>query len=71
VWRDDARGGTLVYDETVLVTSYVDPEVLTDQTLRGLRAFLHRLGREGRQGEIGIVIGGNYYGITEYDNGTE
>jgi hypothetical protein len=70
VWRDDARGGTLVYDETVLVTSYVDPEVLTDQALHGLRAFLHRLGREGRQGEIGIVIGGNYYGISEYDNGT-
>jgi hypothetical protein len=44
---------------------------MTDATLRGLRKFLHRLGREGRQGEIGIVIGGNYYGITEYDNGTE
>lgn len=72
VWRDDAREGALVFDETVLVTSYVDPTVLEDPgTLRGLRSFLHRLGREGRQGEIGVVIGGNYYGITEYDDATE
>lgn len=67
VWRDDARGGELVYDDTVLVTAYVDPEALTATALGDLRAFLHRLGRDGRQGEVGIVIGGQYYGIQEYD----
>ncbi|MBI5480327.1 MAG: hypothetical protein HY906_15800 [Deltaproteobacteria bacterium] len=68
VWRDDRRGGDLVFDDTVLITSYVDPEVLDDAALRELRCFLHRLGREGRQGEVGVVIGGTYYGITEYDD---
>lgn len=67
VWRDDAQAGELVFDDTVLVTSYVDPEALTDEALAELRRFLHRLGREGRQGEVGAVIGGSYYGITEFD----
>jgi hypothetical protein len=67
VWRDDEQGGQLVYDDTVLVTSYVDPESLTDDALAELRAFLHRLGRDARQGEVGVIIGGSYYGIQEYD----
>jgi len=29
---------------------------------------LHRLGRETNQGEVGIVIGDKYYGITEFDS---
>jgi hypothetical protein len=33
-----------------------------------LRGFLHSLGRETRQGEVGIVIGDKYYGITEFDS---
>jgi hypothetical protein len=68
VWRDDARGGELVFDDTVLVTSYVDPQLLDEQALGELRWFLHSMGREGRQGEVGVVVGGSYYGITEFDN---
>lgn len=67
VWRDDEQEGRLVYDDTVLVTAYVDPAALTEESLAELRAFLHRLGRETRQGEVGVVIGGDYYGIQEYD----
>ena len=67
VWRDDTADGNLVFDDTVLVTSYVGPDHLPDTTLAELRRFLHRLGREGRQGEVGIVIGGSYYPITEFD----
>ena len=37
--------------------------------MAGLRAHLHRLGREGRQGEVGVVIGSEYFGITEFDPG--
>ncbi len=32
------------------------------------RELLHRLGREANQGEVGAVIGGRYYGITEFDS---
>ena len=67
VWRDDSRGGELVFDDTVLITSYVSPEALTDETLLALRKFLHRLGREARQGEVGIVVGAEYHGITDFD----
>jgi len=68
VWRDDSEEGRLVFDDTVLITSYVDPEALTDETLTRLRKFLHRLGREANQGEVGVVIGGQYYGIPEFDS---
>jgi hypothetical protein len=36
--------------------------------LTDLRAFLHRMGRETRQGEVGIVIDGQYFGINRYDD---
>lgn len=42
---------------------------MTDDALARLRAFLHRLGREAQQGEVGIVFDGHYHGITEYDEG--
>jgi hypothetical protein len=67
VWRDDAQGGRLIFDDTVMVTSFLAPEELTVQAQVDLRGFLHRLGREARQGEVGIVVGGSYYGITRFD----
>ena len=47
---------------------YADPAALTDTARSRPRAFLHRLGRETNQGEVGIVIGDKYYGITEFDS---
>ena len=67
VWRDDEVGGRLLRELTVMVVSYVDPKLLTGPTLRHLREFLHRFGRETRQGEVGIVINSKYYGISRYD----
>ena len=32
-----------------------------------LRAFLHRLGRETNQGEIGLVIADEYFAIRNYE----
>jgi hypothetical protein len=68
VWRDDSQDGRLIFDDTVLITSYVEPEALSDEALAQLRVFLHRLGREANQGEVGVVIGGRYYGITDFDS---
>ncbi len=67
VWRDDDRGGTLVFDDTVLVMTYVDPGLLTEGAFTTLRRLLHRLGRSARQGEVGIIIGAQYHAITSYD----
>jgi hypothetical protein len=66
-WRDDERGGQLVTDEPTMVISYAEPKAGASANLRRLRALLHRMGREARQGEVGIVIDGEYRGITEYD----
>jgi hypothetical protein len=56
--------------DTVLVTSYVSDEDFTEHRLRHLRSFLHRLGRESNQGEVGVIISGSYYGITTFDHPT-
>jgi hypothetical protein len=69
-WRDDENGGELVADEPTVVTCYAAPHDITDESLARLRSFLHRLGLEANQGEIGIVFDGQYYGITEYDEGS-
>jgi hypothetical protein len=68
VWRDDWREGELRHEEPTVVTCYADPAALTVTARSRLRAFLHRLGRETSQGEVGIVIGDKYYGITEFDS---
>lgn len=70
-WRDDERGGALVTDQPTIVTSYADPRVITPEAIAHLRAFLHRLGREGRQGEVGLVFDQRYIGITDYDASEE
>ncbi len=67
VWRDDARGGELLFEDIVLVTSYASSDDATDEALGELRRFLHRLGRDADQGEVGIVVDGTYHGITQFD----
>lgn len=66
VWRDDERGGTLVTEEPVIVFSYVAEGALTIESLTDLYHTLSRMGRETKQGEVGVVIDGKYYGITDY-----
>jgi hypothetical protein len=66
VWRDDERGGTLLQEEPVIVFSYVAEADLTTTALSELYRTLSRMGRQANQGEIGVVIDGTYYGITEY-----
>jgi hypothetical protein len=69
VWRDDERGGTLLTEEPVIVFSYAAEDDLTVEALSDLYRTLSRMGRETKQGEIGVVIDGKYYGITDYQEG--
>ena len=66
IWRDDAHGGTLLREEPIIVFSYVAEADLTTNALAELYRTLSPMGREANQGEIGVVIDGKYYGITEY-----
>jgi hypothetical protein len=67
MWRDDEQDGRLISDEPVIVTSYANSLDVTAAALKQLRMFLHRIGREANQGEVGLVVNKTYYGITEYD----
>lgn len=67
VWRDDERGGTLVMDEPVVIHCYTIPKaVQDDERLAALGAFCRRMGREAHQGEIGLVIGDEYFAIRDF-----
>ena len=62
VWRDDARGGRLVWDKPVLVQCYTSEETL-EQQAGTLRGFLVEMGTETHQGAVGFVIDRDYYEI--------
>jgi hypothetical protein len=67
VWRDDANKGKLVFDEPVVLHCYTNQEqVEGGKRLGKLRAFCERMGRDTNQGEIGLVIDGEYLAITDY-----
>jgi len=52
IWRDDERGGALVKDDA--------------HNLAELGAFCRKMGRECRQGEIGLVVGDEYFAIRDF-----
>jgi len=62
VWRDDAQGGILLFDAPVVVQCYTAARLLEERAAQ-LRDFLHRMGREARQGAIGLVIDRDYLEI--------
>jgi len=62
VWRDDARGGELIFDAPVIVRCYTAEPAL-EENAGELRSFLVRLGKEGRQGAVGLVIDRDYLEI--------
>jgi hypothetical protein len=67
VWRDDERGGTLVLDEPVVIHCYTTPaDIQAEPNLAALGAFCRKMGREARQGEIGLVVGDEYFAIREF-----
>jgi hypothetical protein len=64
IWRDDGRGGALVKDEPVVVHCYTTPADIEDRRNLGeLGRFCRKMGRETDQGEIGLVIGDEYFAI--------
>jgi hypothetical protein len=62
IWRDHAQGGKLLFDEPVVIQCYTSEKALEEQA-PALRDFLHRMGREARQGAIGLVIDRDYLEI--------
>lgn len=67
IWRDDERGGRLIRDEPVVLHCYTTPEHIEDPgALAELGAFCRRMGRQANQGEVGLVIGDEYFAIRDF-----
>jgi len=67
IWRDDERGGALVTDEPVVMHCYTTPADIQDaRNLAELGRFCRRMGREAHQGEIGLVVGDEYFAIHDF-----
>jgi hypothetical protein len=62
VWRDDAQGGKLLFDAPVVIQCYTSEQTVERHASK-LREFLHRMGREAKQGAIGLVIDRDYLEI--------
>jgi hypothetical protein len=64
-WLDPDRD-TLVREKVVLAYTFIDPDRF-EAMLPELRRFLHRLGRETRQGEVVCEFEGVLFKIRDYD----
>jgi hypothetical protein len=64
IWRDDERDGNLVRDFPILLHCYVTEEQAHDKKLlTKLGAFCRKLGRETKQGEVTVLIDGQWHGF--------
>jgi hypothetical protein len=67
IWRDDERNGELVRDEPVVIHCYTTPADIEDsRNLAELGSFCRRMGRDAHQGEIGLVVGDEYFAIRDF-----
>ena len=55
VWRDDERGGELIYDEPVIIQCYTSLDAIEEHT-ETLMGFLNEMGVQMRQGAVAYVI---------------
>jgi hypothetical protein len=62
VWRDDAQGGRLVFDQPVVIQCYTNAKALEERA-PALREFLVQMGEETNQGAVGLVIDRDYLEI--------
>src|SRR6187549_304445 len=63
-WVTEA--GEIVWEHPVLIYTFIRPTHFRN-SLPQLRDFLHTLGRETRQGEVGFEFDGQFYRITKLD----
>jgi len=64
VWRDDERGGRLVWDQPVIVHCYASERDLRRRAAQqAVGEFCREMGRSTNQGEVGLVIDNVYHAV--------
>lgn len=63
-WVGDS--GEIVWEHPVLVYTFIRPAQFR-KLLPQLREFLHRLGRDTKQGEVAFEFDGHFYRIRQFD----
>ena len=65
-WRDDEKGGAIKAERISTVQTYMAKTSWNKTTAAELAKFLHCMGREANQGEIGLVVDGVYFPIRKF-----
>lgn len=65
-WRNDKRDQEIKREKITTVESFMPKSSWNAKSANELATFLHRMGREGRQDEIGILVDDEYFPIMEY-----
>lgn len=50
-----------------MVVSFISKSSWNRETVPELAKFLHRMGRESKQGEVGLIVDGEYFPIREFN----
>jgi hypothetical protein len=66
-WRDDARGAAIKVEQVSVVVAFTSDAAWNPDTATALGAFLRQMGREASQGEVGVIINGQYLPIQNFD----
>jgi hypothetical protein len=66
-WVNDT--GEIIWENPILIYTFIRPAEFL-KLLPALRAFLHKLGRETRQGEVAFEFDGHFFRITRFDAGS-
>jgi len=67
-WLDEEMGGQVKEEDVSLVAAFFSQSDLTDKAFLALRAFLHGMGRDAQQGEIGVRLNKKFIRIREFDH---
>lgn len=62
-WCDVERGGQIIEEKNSIVFSFMDEDDWTESNVIQIRDFAFRMGREAKQGAIGLHVMGSYLEI--------
>ncbi|MCX7047378.1 MAG: hypothetical protein NTX50_18075 [Candidatus Sumerlaeota bacterium] len=66
-WLDVERGNKVKKEEVTMVFSFITAEEWNERNVLILKRFVCRMGREAKQGEIGMLMDGRFFRIRRFD----